>query len=380
MSCHRIGDGPSVELADIFRATYERLELFGEQDRAVRAIINCRTRVLGGHLYECHQCGSLHKVFNSCDNRHCPKCQGLSKARWLKKRLEEVLPVIYFHIVFTLPSQLNPIALRNQRLFYALFFRCMAETLLEAAANPDNLGAQIGFLAILHTWGQTLVYHPHIHCVVAGGGISEGDEEWIPSRKNFFISVKKLSRLFRGKFLAALKTEREKGTLVVPEDTWELLNGLHQAEWVVYAKKPFGGPKNVLDYLGRYVHRVAISNNRILEFKDDQVSFKYRDYHDNLEKVMVLSALEFCRRFLFHILPLGFTRIRYFGFMANRVRKKNLRLVRRLLWELKPFVKQMDNASMTKMLEKVIEKKPMKCPNCENGELFLIARLSRVPP
>ncbi len=335
-----------LEVADVVRQHQEEfLQRWGhtvspQQRKALRDIGSCRTAALGGHVEQCDQCGHRLTGFNSCRNRHCPKCQFSARDQWLARRARELLPVPYFHLVFTLPQLLAPLALQNQKIVYHLLLRATAETLLQIAADPRHLGAQIGFLAVLHTWGQNLHHHPHVHCVVPGGGLSSPGSRWISCRKNFFLPVRVLSRLFRGKFLALLQNAYRKGQLrfhgalagwAEPSEFARLCKQLKKSDWVVYSKPPFGGPEQVLTYLSRYTHRVAISNSRLLSHRDGQVSFQWRDYRDGQTKVMTLSAVEFLRRFLQHILPAGFVKIRHFGFLANRSRRDKLAQCRELL-------------------------------------------------
>jgi hypothetical protein len=297
----------------------------------MEAIEICRTKELGGHIDACEECGHIRISYNSCRNRHCPKCQFLRKEKWLEAREKELLPVPYFHIVFTLPDTLNPLVLRNQKVLYDILFKAASETLIELT------GSRIGIIAVLHTWGQNLMDHPHLHCIVTGGGLSDG--RWVPSKKKFFRHVKVISRLFRGKFLFYLKKTHEKGDLRFPglishlEHTFTtFLRPLYAREWVVYCTASFGGPESVIRYLGRYTHRVAIANHRIVGVENGTVSFTYKDYADgDKKKTMTLDAHEFIRRFLLHVLPDGFVKIRYFGLLANRKRRTNLELCRRLL-------------------------------------------------
>jgi hypothetical protein len=338
---------PVVEVADIVRqhgAAWIKAchaSLSRVQYRALRAIEQCRTAALGGHVDQCDRCGHQVISYNSCRNRHCPKCQSLAKAEWLRARQAELLPVTYFHVVFTLPEQVVSLALQNPRLVYHLLFQVASQTLLRIAADPKHLGARLGFLAILHTWGQNLLPHPHLHCVVPGGGLSPDGKHWIACRPGFFLPVRVLSRLFRGLFLEGLQQLFEQGRLQFQGQLQplasapafaQLLRDCRRTEWVVYAKRPFGGPAQVLDYLGRYTHKVAISNHRLLRLEDGKVSFRWKDYrHGHRNKVMTLQATEFLRRFLLHILPEGFVRIRHFGLLANRQRAENLALCRQLL-------------------------------------------------
>jgi hypothetical protein len=295
--------------------------------KALGSIETCRTEVLGYHVDDCNECGHKKISYNSCKNRHCPKCQSFKKEEWVEARKCELINVTYFHVVFTLPSALNTIIYQNQAVLYSLFFKCVAETLKELAYDKKYLGAQIGITSVLHTWGQTLVYHPHIHCIVPGGGLSPSGIEFRRSKKKFFIPVKVLSRKFRGKFLYYLKEEIKANTIKIDSDInfKDLKKSLYKKEWVVYCKKPFKESAHVIEYLSKYVHRVAISNNRIIDYTDKKVTFKWRDYRDsNKEKVMTLDVNEFIRRFLLHVLPKAFTKIRYYGILGNRNKKSKL--------------------------------------------------------
>jgi hypothetical protein len=335
----------AVEVADIFRRhghNYRNAHPLPKQRlRAMRAIEACRTADLGGHVDECDHCGTKTVSYNSCRNRHCPKCQFLKKERWIEAREKDLLPIPYFHVVFTIPDALNPLILRNQEVLYDLLFKSVAETLTELAADPKHLGAEIGFISILHTWGQNLLDHPHVHCIVTGGGLSKGNGTWRSCRNGFFLPVKVLSKLFRGKFLDFLKTSRTTSELRYPGAIGHLaeaaaFNGLiadlYGKDWVVYAKPPFDGTKGVLEYLGRYTHRIAISNHRIVKMENDTVSFRWRDYADsNRTKVMTVDAAEFIRRFLLHVLPDRFVKIRHYGLLGNRCRREKLAACRKLL-------------------------------------------------
>jgi hypothetical protein len=311
------------------------------QERVMTAIESCRTARLGGHVDQCDTCGHQRISYNSCRNRHCPKCQGKARANWLEKRQAELLPVPYFHVVFTLPEPLRPVALQNKRTLYDILFRATSQTLLTIAKDPKHLGASIGFFAVLHTWGQNLLDHPHLHCVVPAGGLSQDRQHWTACRKNFFLPVRVLSRLFRRLFLEDLKAAFEKGDLsfhgslthlCAPETFARLLADARGCEWIVYAKPPFGGPQQVLRYLARYANRIALSNDRILDIQNGKVTFSWKDYrHGHRRKTMTLPAPEFIRRFLLHVIPDRFVRIRHFGLLANRHRTKNLDLCRKLL-------------------------------------------------
>jgi len=311
---------------------------------AQRAVLTtlgrCHTAALGGHLYRCESCNADLPAYNGCGNRHCPSCLGHKSAEWLEARAAELLPVPYFHVVFTVPTEISALALGNKKVVYKILLRAAAETLLEVAANPAHLGADIGFLAILHTWTQTLLHHPHVHCIVPAGGIAPDGSRWVPSRANFFLPVRVLACLFRGKFLSFLQKAEHDGSLQFAGATAELatpagfatfLRAQRDRAWVVYAKAPFGSPEQVLKYLARYTHRVAISDRRILSIDDKGVTFRYRDNASGGQKSMTLDGPEFLRRFLLHVLPTGFVRIRYYGLLANRFRAKNLKRCRALL-------------------------------------------------
>jgi len=337
----------TLEVAEIFRrhgAAYRQAHAgrLGRGERRVMgAIETCRTATLGGHVEQCRDCGAIRVAYNSCRNRHCPKCQGLARAEWLAERQAELLPVPYFHVVFTLPAPAAEIAFHNKAVIYALLFRAAAETLRTIAADPRHLGAEIGFVAVLHTWGQTLQHHPHIHCVVPGGGLAADGTRWMACRRGFFLPVRVLSRRYRRRFLEGLQAAFAAGTLrfsgalaglAEPRAFARRLAELRRLEWVVYAKRPFAGPEQVLAYLGRYTHRVAIANRRLIRLADGKVSFRWRDYRHNAKnKVMTLAAEEFIRRFLLHTLPDGFHRIRHYGLLANGHRAAKLALCRRLL-------------------------------------------------
>lgn len=341
-----------LETADVFRSGGEAfLNQYGkslsrDQHRALRAIALCRTRALGGHVLQCDECGHAQPSYNSCRNRHCPKCQGSARAAWMDARAEELLPVPYFHIVFTLPGILGPLALQNKKVAYGILFRAAWETMRTLANDPKYLGAQVAMLSVLHTWGSNLSHHPHLHCVVPGGGISPDGGRWVsikrsPKRKAFFLPVRVMSRVFRGKFVQQLKAAYRQGKLqfhgeLAPLNKPQLFETLidHSVrdDWVVYCKRPFGGPRQVLKYLARYTHRVAIANSRLMSYKNGIVRFWWKDYrHGGQTQVMALTDVEFIRRFLQHVLPAGFVRIRHHGFLANRNRGDNLQRCRELL-------------------------------------------------
>lgn len=391
-----------LEVADIFRQAghmYRQQhadELSRGQRCVMSAIERCRTAALGGHVEQCDACGHQRIAFNSCRNRHCPKCQSLVRAQWLEDRQADLIPVDYFHVVFTVPEKVAAVAYQNKAVVYEILFHATAETLRTIAADPKHLGAEIGFLAILHTWGQNLLHHPHLHCVVPGGGLSSDGEHWISCRPGFFLPVRVLSRLFRRLFLARLQGAFDAGqlrffntleSLQAPGAFARYLLPVRQAEWVVYAKPPFGGPRQVLEYLGRYTHRVAISNNRLIDFVDGNVSFRWKDYrHDSRQKVMRLQEQEFIRRFLLHVLPGGLQRIRHYGFLANRHRATKLARCRQLLAEPDPVVEITDaRLDYRDRYEQLTGRSLRDCPQCGRGhmvciETFLPGTLPRGPP
>jgi hypothetical protein len=381
---------PTLEVADIFRqygSAYRASHSLpiGQLD-VMRAIEICRTATLGGHVETCGHCAHTRNAYNSCRNRHCPKCQGAERLQWLQNRQDELLPVEYFHVVFTLPKPIAQIAFHNKETVYNILFRATAETLLTIAADPKHLGAGIGFFAVLHTWGQKMLHHPHLHCVVPGGGLSADHERWVGCLPGFFLPVKVLSRLFRRLFLEALEQAFQQGKLQFFGELSSLsdagaftayLQPLQEAEWVVYAKPPFGGPQQALAYLGRYTHRVAISNQRLQSLENSQVAFQWKDYkHKNKQnsKTMTVNAGEFIRRFLLHTLPPGFQRIRHFGFLANCHRQAKLALCRRLL--LPTIVELLPPPAQTRrLLDFLTQNKPATCPHCGLGTMVRVARL-----
>jgi hypothetical protein len=360
----------------------------------MKHIEECRTAALGGHVDECDACGHVKISYNSCRDRHCPKCQSLKKAEWLDRRLERLLPVPYSHVVFTLPDELNPVTFRNKQVLYNILFRAASESLLTIAADRKHLGAQIGFTAILHTWGQNLLFHPHLHCVVTAGGLAPDGKRWVRARANFFLPVRVLARLFRGKFLHYLSEARRQGRLSFEGSTGALagesafrrfVDTLYRKAWVVYAKPPFGGAEHVFHYLGRYTHRVAISNGRLVEMKDAKVSFTVKDYADeSRQKVLTLQAEEFIRRFLLHVLPKRFIRIRHFALMAGRNVTEKLPRCRQLLTphapEPPPSTGQDPKPKKT-WQERVLELTgvdPLECPRCSIGTMVRRAVLDPV--
>ena len=382
---------PQWEVADVIREYGEEFlnkhggHLTGTQKRALCDLSRCRTAALGGHVEGCLDCGHFRIAYNSCRNRHCPKCQALVRARWLARQAEHLLPVDYFHVVFTLPRQVADLALANAAVLYDLLFRSASATLRAVAANPKRLGAQVGSLLVLHTWGQNLHHHPHVHAVVTGGGLScdasgkvDAIPKWVSCRKGFFLPVKVLSRVFRAKYLEGLQEAFAEGKLVLPKHLNALttenafqrwLSPLYRKEWVVYAKPPFGGPQQVLKYLARYTHRVAISNARLVDVAEGKVTFRYKDYADsNAAKVMTLSADEFLRRFVQHVLPKGFVKIRHCGLLANQQRDVKLTVSRFLLQA--QGVPHAFAASPS--VEKPIGEAAMpRCPNCGSPRLVI---------
>ena len=339
----------------------------------MRAVSVCRTPELGGHLDRCESCGFERPAYNSWRNRHCPKCQALAKARWLEKQTSELLPVGYFHLVFTLPHELNGLILTHKKMVLALLFKAVSKTLLEF--GQTRLKGTLGIIAVLHTWDQTLKDHFHLHCLVPAGALSFDHSRWIAARKNFLFPVKALSRVFRGKFLTLLQQAYERGKL--PEANNET-KALWKTNWIVYAKKPFGSPQTVLDYLGRYTHRVALSNDRILRVENGEVTLSYRDRKDgDQKKTLLLDAQEFIRRFLLHVLPEGFMRMRHFGFLANRSKKQALAQCRRIL-KLAPVLPQSPLLSAKNLLLKITGIDFSRCPCCQDGTMIIVGDLAPI--
>jgi hypothetical protein len=378
--------GHRLEVADVFRVHQDQfLQRWGhalsdQQRKVLHDIGLCRTAALGTHLERCDRCSYETVAYDSCRNRHCPKCQSSARDRWLLKQAASLLPVPYVHAVFTVPEQLAPLALRNQRFFYSMLFRATSETLLAIAADPRYLGARIGILAVLHTWSQNLRHHPHLHCLIPAGGLDFDHSRWVPTRRHgFFLPVRVLSRMFRGKLLAFLKQSYRRGELCFPGNLtslstprafYSLLRSLRRKEWVVYSKPPFAGPEHVLKYLARYTHRVAISNGRLLSLDNGQVHFRWRDSrHNNRSCTMRLDATEFMRRFLLHVLPAGFVKIRHFGLLANCNRRKALALsrlhLRATAADLSSLLSEQQNSALNRS-----------CPRCRCGTLHVIAHYS----
>lgn len=380
---------PRVELAEIVRAhgaAYQRAHpLCRAQRRALRAIATCRTAVLGGHRAVCTTCGAERITYNSCRNRHCPQCQRLATERWLAARRAEVLPIPYFHVVFTLPHALNPLAQSHPRLLYRLLFQAAASTLLRFGRDPRHLGGDLGVTAVLHTWGQTLTQHVHVHCVVTGGALARDGTRWIPARLTFLFPVRALATVFRGRYLAGLQRAFVRGDLhltgglaplAVPAAFAAWLAELRAQAWVVYCKPPFAGPEHVLAYLGRYTHRIALSNDRLLAVHDGRVHFRWRDYADgDRVKVMALDVDEFLRRFLLHVVPDGFVRIRHFGLLANRRRAAALAQCRALLAQPPPSVVPPESAR--DLMLRVTGLDLDRCPRCPQS---VLRRRGVLPP
>jgi hypothetical protein len=384
--------GGKPELADIVRAYGAAFRaahrLCAVQHRALRAIERCRTAALGGELRQCDACGERRYVYHSCRNRHCPKCQTRAKERWLAQQRAELLPVPYFHLVFTLPHELNALAQGNPRALYAMLFAATSETLVEFGANPRWLGGQIAATLVLHTWGQTLTQHLHVHALVAAGALS-GTGAWIRARRGFLFPVKALSGVFRAKFLAALSRALEHGSLTLsgataglgePRAQRTLLAALRAKAWVVYAKRPFGGPAQVLEYLGRYTHRVAISNERLVSANAGAVRFRYKDYaHGDRRKIMNLEPVEFLRRFALHVLPTGFNRIRHYGLIANRNKHVLLACARAALRAPAPEPEATAAESIPAFWQRVTCVDIGRCPRCDQGTLRFVASLAPLP-
>jgi hypothetical protein len=364
------------ELADIFRLYGERYRrthpLPASHRKAMRAIEVCRTQELGGHLKKCDTCGFEHPAYNSCRNRHCPKCQSLAKAQWLEKQTAELLPVGYFHLVFTLPHELNRLILAHKKILLTLLFKAVSETLLEF--GQTRLKGTLGIIAVLHTWDQILKDHFHLHCLVPAGALSFDHSHWIAARKNFLFPITALSQVFRGKFLGLLHQACDKEK--IPPANNEI-KASRQKNWVVYAKKPFGSPQSVLDYLGRYTHRVALSNDRILKIENGEVTLSYRDRKDgDRKKTLPLDAQEFIRRFLLHVLPQSFMRIRHFGFLANRSKKQALTQCRKLLNCDPP--PPCSNLCAKDLLLKLTGIDLNRCPSCQKGTMIVVGELPRI--
>jgi len=364
-------EGRSPEVADILRSYAPEFECLGtDRRRAVRDITRCRTAALGGHLYECDECGREVPLYNSCRNRHCPKCQSLDQARWVERQMRNLLPVRYFHVVFTVPACLQPLFVRDRRQSYALLFAAVWETL--SAVCRRRLGATPGVIAVLHTWSQTLVFHPHIHCIVTGGGVGSDGQHWISSRPDYLVPVRVLSRVFRGKLLQALEHSL---TAAHRDHGAALLRQAAAQPWVVYGKAPMAGPQQVLHYLGRYTHRIAIGNERIVSIADERVSFRYRDRrHGNRRRVLTVTGPEFVRRFLLHVLPKHFVRLRHYGLFANAYRSARVAQARVSLGApLSPQPPQGPAECWQELYRRLTGRDPERCPVCARGTLRIVA-------
>ena len=383
-----------LEVADIFRrysedylATYS---LSFEQNKVMQQIISCRTSAMGGHMYRCNECDHEQNVYNSCRNRHCPKCQTMAKEKWLNDRKAELLPTGYFHFVFTLPHELNPIILCNKKGLLDILFKAVNETLQAFAKDPQwRLQGQLGYIAVLHTWSQTLMDHFHLHCLIPGGVLPPEKDRWVPAHENFLFRVGSLAKAFRNRYIAKLQNIYNHNQLIFPGKTSEtgtpdgfsnLLKTLKTKKWIVYAKRPFAGPEKVLEYLGRYTHRVAISNNRIISINDGKVSFAYKDRKENNKtKFMTIEATEFIRRFLLHVLPNRFMKIRYFGFMFHRGRRKNIELIRQLIDPNREY-EQKAEGTLQEILLKLAGIDISLCPHCQKGRMMSVAHIAKTAP
>jgi predicted Zn-ribbon and HTH transcriptional regulator len=383
---------PSLEVAEIFERFSSQLGRLPKTHRkVVQDILNCRTSVLGGHRLRCDECEYEKQSYNSCRNRHCPKCQFTAKVRWIEKRTEDLLECPYFHVVFTVPSELNPLILRNKRKSYDILFKAASQTLKEVAQNPKHLGAEIGCIGVLHTWGQNLLDHPHIHFIVPGGGLNSEKTKWVQCKKDFLLPVKVLSRVFRAKVLENFEKAFDRRDLEfmgkidhlkLPANFRELLMSCTQKEWVVYSKEPFAGPEQVIEYLGQYTHRIAITNYRLVKIDGENVHFKVRDRDNPKEKkILVLPAREFMRRFLLHVLPRGYVRIRHFGLLGSRLKKMKIAIVRQLQGVVAK-VKETLQESWQETLRRTTGIDPERCPSCKTGALKELFRFAQAigPP
>jgi len=393
-----------LEVADVVRRFGESFlaahgaSLSREQRRVLACLAACRTAALDGHLYQCDRCGHEHPAYNSCRDRHCPKCQALASERWLRARCAELLPVPYFHLVATIPEELNGLFLQNQRALYDLLFRSVASSLLEVAADPRHLGARLGLLALLHTWSQTMLHHPHVHGIVPGGGLTVDGARWVGAAPDYLLPVQVLSRALRGRLLSGIRALHAEGELrfygeleplADPRTLSGHLEPLWHKEWVVYLKPPFDGPRKVLEYLARYTHRIAISNRRLVAIDGDQIAFRYRDRrHDDVLRTMRLPAHEFLRRFLLHVLPRRFVRIRSYGLLANRNRQENLARCREALGVVSAEAEaeranEPVRETWQQALKRLLGRDPLRCPACGIGRLRPVAALTpraRPPP
>lgn len=386
---------PPLEVADVIRQCGRQFfesrgsSLTSADTYVLKCLAACRTAACGGHLEQCDHCGHQRPAYNSCGNRHCPKCQAAARAEWTDARQRDLLPVPYFHLVFTLPEQIARIALQNKKLLYNLLFKASAETLQQVASDPRHLGANIGFLGVLHTWGQNLQHHPHVHLLVPGGGLSPDESRWVDCRPRFFLPVRVLSHVFRAKFLDGMKRLYDTGQLAfhgslsgyrAPSVFRKLLTTMYRKNWVVYAKPPFGGPAQVLKYLARYTHRVAISNHRLISLENGTVTFGWKNYaQGNQQQTMSLTGVEFLRRFLLHVLPKGFVRIRHFGLLANRHRQEKLALCRKLLnVDTTEVAGVCDDTHDQPVLAEAEQDNSSSCPLCQSGRMEIVNPVARL--
>ena len=375
-----------IEVADIFRKHEQefrdKYKLSPSMNKAFNAIISCRTTKLGGHVYVCDECGHTKISYNSCRDRHCPKCQALAKEKWVEERNKDLLPIQYFHVTFTIPAELNTLVLQNQKELYSLLFKTSSDTLIELTKDKKHLGAQIGITSVLHTWGQNLMSHPHVHCIVTGGGLSFDEKKWCPTRKNFLLPVLVISDIFKNKFLYHLKKKYKKGilefhgsleSLKSPNNFYQFKDELFNKDWVVSSIPSINSGANVLKYLGRYINSVAISNQRIIKFEEGKVTFKWKDYSDhNKIKLMTLEAVEFIRRFLLHILPNRFVKIRHYGLLSNKNKKTKLKICRKLLnVDDQPSETTTEKETWQELMFRLTGKDVNKCPCCEKGKMII---------
>jgi hypothetical protein len=381
---------PEIGLADIIQegiSSYTAIygNLPKKHWKVINNICQCRTEKLGGHVYKCDTCDYQHVTYNSCRDRHCPKCQGVARAVWVERRTSELLPVGYFHVVFTLPDDFIGFDLEHKKVFYDILYRSVSETLLELGKDPRWLGGTIGFMAVLHSWGQKLLEHPHIHCVVPGGGIRLDGKKWVSFRNNYLFPTKVMAQVFRGKFLDYFAKAVHSSQLCFPKGVHDVegfktfLNEQWKKDWVIYAKEPFGSPEQVVKYLGRYTHRIAISNNRIVSLNDGQVTFRWKDYADgNKQKTMTIDASEFLRRYFLHVLPDGFTRIRYYGLLSNGKKNENLIKCFKLL-RIKYEKKQNESHDIATIMQLIFGIDVTLCPKCKNGHCKQYKEILKLP-
>ena len=385
-----------TSIAQIFRRHFDDFAhkneaLTLEHYKVAHAIMECGTETMGGHVWRCPECRYELTMYNSCRNRHCPRCQAYASAQWVQARIDELLPVQYFHVVFTIPAQLNPFALRNKTAFYSIMFRAVSQTIKELGENPRFIGGTVGFTAVLHTWGSNLMDHPHIHCIIPGGALTSDQSQWISSRKKYLYPVPVMRRLFRGKLMAYFKYGINDKSIGLhgnlrqyndPILLQELYDTLYCKEWVVYAKRPFANPRAVIKYLGSYTHRIAISNRRIVDVDESagKVTFKFKDYRRSGKRLeMTLSCEEFIRRFMLHVVPPGFMRIRHFGFLSNRLQKILLPVCRKLLGSVEKgdVSKETRAVHWYDIIEKLTGRDPLVCGACGKGRLELIGEFPR---